>query len=141
MLPGLRLVSEGVMAMAWKHGYSGYVNYGCRCDVCREGNRVTHAAYLERHPEQRQKARQREILKRHSLGLEGLIPCPECGQRTTPQGMPIHRGLIHDDWVEHPHGTVRRYASCKGGLYGACGPCKDAAAAYKRERRARGLAN
>lgn len=22
------------------HSYSGYINYGCRCDVCREANRV-----------------------------------------------------------------------------------------------------
>lgn len=21
--------------MAWKHGMSGYTNYGCRCDICR----------------------------------------------------------------------------------------------------------
>lgn len=23
------------------HGYSGYINYGCRCKVCKEGHRIT----------------------------------------------------------------------------------------------------
>jgi len=38
-----------------RHGANGYTNYGCRCDVCREGQRVKHADYMARKPEQREK--------------------------------------------------------------------------------------
>ena len=26
-----------------KHGFSGYTNHRCRCDICTEGNRLHHA--------------------------------------------------------------------------------------------------
>lgn len=32
----------------FKHGASGYTNYGCRCDVCREGNTAYQAGYRQR---------------------------------------------------------------------------------------------
>jgi hypothetical protein len=30
------------------HGYDAYVNYGCRCSVCREANRDYMRGYLSR---------------------------------------------------------------------------------------------
>ena len=38
----------------FQHGSSGYDNYGCRCDVCKEGNRDKQAALRERNSEERQ---------------------------------------------------------------------------------------
>ncbi|BBY59167.1 hypothetical protein [Mycolicibacterium sarraceniae] len=32
-----------------RHGTSnGYGNHFCRCDLCREANRISHAAYMKR---------------------------------------------------------------------------------------------
>lgn len=36
------------------HGASGYDNYGCRCDVCREGNREKQKRLRENNREERQ---------------------------------------------------------------------------------------
>lgn len=38
----------------FQHGASGYDNYGCRCDVCKEGNRNKQKALRERNSEERQ---------------------------------------------------------------------------------------
>ncbi len=32
----------------WKHGASGYKNYGCRCTECRSGYAALQAAYRQR---------------------------------------------------------------------------------------------
>lgn len=34
--------------MAWKHGASGYTNYGCRCEECRAGWAAWKRAYMQR---------------------------------------------------------------------------------------------
>lgn len=43
------------------HGTSGgYTNHRCRCDLCKKAWREAHKAYLDKHPEQREKARVRQ---------------------------------------------------------------------------------
>lgn len=38
-----------------RHGTTnGYGNLGCRCDACREANRLSHAAYVRRARETRE---------------------------------------------------------------------------------------
>jgi hypothetical protein len=44
-----------------RHGLNGYTNLGCRCDICREAQRLKHWDYMERHPEQREKHRIRRM--------------------------------------------------------------------------------
>jgi len=42
------------------HGTSGgYSNHRCRCDECKRAWASAHRAYLDRHPEQRERARKR----------------------------------------------------------------------------------
>jgi len=50
-----------------RHGHNGYTNYGCRCDVCREGNRIKQNEYMARHPEQREKHRERRMQRWREL--------------------------------------------------------------------------
>ena len=43
-----------------RHGtINGYNNLGCRCRRCTDANSVSHAAYMNQHPEQRAKANAR----------------------------------------------------------------------------------
>jgi hypothetical protein len=52
-----------------RHGtVNGYSNLECRCDRCREAHRVDHAEYMERHPEQREKHRQRRRWRYRTTG-------------------------------------------------------------------------
>jgi hypothetical protein len=45
-----------------RHGTAnGYGNHGCRCDACKEANRITHARYL------------RKVLAEGSLTGENVI--------------------------------------------------------------------
>lgn len=40
---------EGLPEGDPRHGSAnGYGNHGCRCDACREANRLNHAAYMAR---------------------------------------------------------------------------------------------
>jgi hypothetical protein len=51
-VPGYRAASIGLVSAqrharrrpggAWRHGASGYRNYGCRCKVCTEDHRLRH---------------------------------------------------------------------------------------------------
>lgn len=48
-----------------RHGStSTYRNHGCRCDECKAANTQGHARYMAAHPEQREKARQRNRIAR-----------------------------------------------------------------------------
>lgn len=42
-----------------RHGWNGYSNYYCRCDICRKANADAHYAYMQRHPDQQRKSRDR----------------------------------------------------------------------------------
>lgn len=49
----------------WRHGtLGGYNNHGCRCDECREANRVSHLAYMNADPERLRKHAERESQRR-----------------------------------------------------------------------------
>jgi hypothetical protein len=52
------------------HGYSGYVNYGCRCVVCRDANRRAVAE---------QRASRRALTEANG----GIAPVEKHGKRTT----------------------------------------------------------
>jgi hypothetical protein len=40
------------------HGTAGgYTNHKCKCDDCREAWRISHLAYMHRHPEQQERHR------------------------------------------------------------------------------------
>ena len=55
-----------------RHGsVNGYTNLKCRCDECREANRLACADYMERHPEQREKHR---IRRRKHYRLNPATP-------------------------------------------------------------------
>jgi hypothetical protein len=48
-----------------RHGTTnGYSNHRCRCQRCREAHNRNMRDYLNRHPEQREKAKQRERRRR-----------------------------------------------------------------------------
>jgi hypothetical protein len=48
-----------------RHGsVNGYVNYLCRCQRCRKAWAKYHKAYMDRHPEQQEKARMRQRERR-----------------------------------------------------------------------------
>lgn len=48
-----------------RHGTSnGYINLGCRCQPCRDAHAAKHREYMRTHPEQREKARLRELASR-----------------------------------------------------------------------------
>lgn len=54
-----------------RHGTTnGYGNHCCRCDACREANRVYHAEYMKR-------VRTKEKI----LGKHGTSLCYDCGCR------------------------------------------------------------
>lgn len=47
-----------------RHGTTnGYTNRGCRCQPCKDAWAINHRAYMDRHPEQREKARKREAAR------------------------------------------------------------------------------
>jgi len=55
----------------WRHGASGYNNYGCRCDTCKAGNAAQQRAY-----------RQRRMLRRNERMLKGrFVPRAEGASR------------------------------------------------------------
>lgn len=66
------------MSANFTHGYSGYHNYRCRCDICRAGN-----VDYQRQARQRRRAR---IVADPSLAPHGSVntyfnwrcPCDEC---------------------------------------------------------------
>jgi len=50
-----------------RHGtLNGYTNHACRCDLCREANRVAHAEYMDGNEEQRRKHAERENAAYHA---------------------------------------------------------------------------
>ena len=49
-----------------RHGWNGYSNYKCRCDICKKANAVAHHEYMQRHPDQQRKSRDRS---REARGL------------------------------------------------------------------------
>ena len=52
-----------------RHGTpNGYMNLKCRCAPCRKAWTVYHIAYMDRHPEQRQKALERQASRRLGMG-------------------------------------------------------------------------
>ena len=55
---------KGTWGQDFTHGVSGYINYACRCDVCRDAWRVYHWDYMQRHPEQIAKNAERERRRR-----------------------------------------------------------------------------
>jgi hypothetical protein len=56
-----------------RHGtVNGYGNLKCRCDRCREAWRDKHYEYMQLHPEQREKARERN--RAYRVGVRGGPP-------------------------------------------------------------------
>ena len=51
----------------WHGTAGGYTNHACRCEACREANRIHHLEYMHARPEQQQRHRewQHEWDKRH----------------------------------------------------------------------------
>lgn len=47
------------------HGYSGYTNHRCRCEVCREGNRVKRAESRAHWKSERERI--------HAMGFEHVV--------------------------------------------------------------------
>lgn len=44
----MKRLGPGSRCHEWKHGYSCYVNHGCRCEVCRSGLAAYMRAYLQK---------------------------------------------------------------------------------------------
>lgn len=57
---------KGTWGQDFTHGSSGYTNYRCRCEICREGWRQRHLDYMHRHPEQIKKQTKREKVRRNT---------------------------------------------------------------------------
>ena len=59
-----------------RHGQNGYSNYMCRCDICKEYNRNSHWAYMQRNEDQQKKNRDRQR-KSRGLSDEELVRLEE----------------------------------------------------------------
>lgn len=70
---------------SYLHGSNGYSNYRCRCDICKEANRISHYDYMRDNTDQQRKNRDRQ---RKSRGLPDseLIRLEEEYQRGKHRG-------------------------------------------------------
>jgi hypothetical protein len=97
------------------HGtVNGYTNLGCRCEKCRAAWARAHKDYLDRHPEQREKARQRERVRR---GRPAEMPW-----RAKPRAV---------------HGEASGWRKHKREHTNFCGPCRKVDASRRRDIDAR----
>ena len=76
-----------------RHGtLNGYCNLACRCDLCREANRVRHRQYMD------QVRRLGRVLGTHgsSAAYDSGCRCPECRHANTEKSRNYRRDGNYD---------------------------------------------
>lgn len=79
-----------------RHGtLNGYSNLRCRCDRCREANRLAQKEYLDRNPIQREKNRERATRRRLEMGMKPRRVKGTCNAAPLGCSRLEHNGGLH----------------------------------------------